>query len=139
MIATPHNEHALQSRFLTRARSDKKETKTSRKRTVSILTNWNEEQKRNVERRCTHSFKAASSRKRTTKRRTSKVTKAFSMPSVSPVDSFGIWAVLLGASYFGLWSEGKEWGASLGGACLISALTTLVLANVGVIPHGSVT
>jgi len=50
---------------------------------------------------------------------------------INPTDSFGIWAVLLASSHFGLWAEKKPWGASLGGACLISALTTLILANLG--------
>ena len=53
------------------------------------------------------------------------------IPSINPSDSFGIWAVLLASSHFGLWAEKKPWGASLGGACLISALTTLILANLG--------
>jgi len=59
--------------------------------------------------------------------------------SIQPIDSFGIWAILLASSHFGTWAETKPWGASLGGACLISALTTLILANVGVIPHVSPT
>lgn len=59
--------------------------------------------------------------------------------SIQPIDSFGIWAVLLASSHFGLWAETKPWGASLGGACLISALTTLILANIGIIPHVSPT
>ena len=50
---------------------------------------------------------------------------------INPTDSFGMWAVLLASSHFGLWAEKKPWGASLGGACLISALTTLILANLG--------
>ena len=49
--------------------------------------------------------------------------------SIQPIDSFGIWAVLLASSHFGTWAETKPWGASLGGACLISALTTLILAR----------
>ena len=74
----------------------------------------------------------------TTKRRRRTRTKAslssaIIPPSmmINPTDSFGIWAVLLASSHFGLWAEKKPWGASLGGACLISALTTLILANLG--------
>ena len=59
--------------------------------------------------------------------------------SIQPMDSFGIWAILLASSHFGLWAETKPWGASLGGACLISALTTLILANIGILPHASPT
>ena len=58
------------------------------------------------------------------------------IPSINPSDSFGIWAVLLASSHFGLWAEKKPWGASLGGACLISALTTLILANLGEVVDG---
>jgi len=71
----------------------------------------------------------------TTKRRRRNVQTKASLtaiiPSINPSDSFGIWAVLLASSHFGLWAEKKPWGASLGGACLISALTTLILANLG--------
>ena len=73
-----------------------------------------------------------------TKRRRRTRTKASSLSAIippsmmiNPTDSFGIWAVLLASSHFGLWAEKKPWGASLGGACLISALTTLILANLG--------
>jgi hypothetical protein len=69
----------------------------------------------------------------TTKRNTvrTKASLTAIIPSINPSDSFGIWAVLLASSHFGLWAEKKPWGASLGGACLISALTTLILANLG--------
>jgi hypothetical protein len=75
-------------------------------------------------------------KRRRRRRNTTARTKASSLtaiipPSINPLDSFGIWAVLLASSHFGLWAEKKPWGASLGGACLISALTTLILANLG--------
>lgn len=73
-------------------------------------------------------------RRRRTRTKASSLSSAIIPPSsmmINPTDSFGIWAVLLAASHFGLWAEKKPWGASLGGACLISALTTLILANLG--------
>jgi hypothetical protein len=73
------------------------------------------------------------STKRRRRTRTKASLSAIIPPSmtINPTDSFGIWAVLLASSHFGLWAEKKPWGASLGGACLISALTTLILANLG--------
>ena len=50
---------------------------------------------------------------------------------VSANDALGIWAVVLASAHFGAWAEKKPWGAALGGACLIAALTTLILANLG--------
>ena len=50
---------------------------------------------------------------------------------VSANDALGIWAVVLASAHFGAWAEKKPWGAALGGACLIAALTTLFLANLG--------
>ena len=50
---------------------------------------------------------------------------------VSANDALGIWAVVLTSAHFGAWAEKKPWGAALGGACLIAALTTLILANLG--------
>jgi hypothetical protein len=73
-------------------------------------------------------------RRRRTRTKASSLSSAIIPPSsmmINPTDSFGIWAVLLASSHFGLWAEKKPWGASLGGACLISALTTLILANLG--------
>ncbi len=52
-------------------------------------------------------------------------------PLVSANDALGIWAVVLASAHFGAWAEKKPWGAALGGACLIAALTTLILANLG--------
>lgn len=52
-------------------------------------------------------------------------------PLVSANDALGIWAVVLASAHFGVWAEKKPWGATLGGACLIAALTTLILANLG--------
>jgi len=52
-------------------------------------------------------------------------------PLVSANDALGIWAVVLASAHFGVWAEKKPWGAALGGACLIAALTTLILANLG--------
>ena len=51
--------------------------------------------------------------------------------AVSANDALGIWAVVLASAHFGAWAEKKPWGAALGGACLIAALTTLILANLG--------
>ena len=53
-------------------------------------------------------------------------------PLVSANDALGIWAVVLASAHFGAWAEKKPWGAALGGACLIAALTTLILANLGI-------
>jgi hypothetical protein len=74
-----------------------------------------------------------STKRRRRTRTKASLSSAIIPPSmmINPTDSFGIWAVLLASSHFGLWAEKKPWGASLGGACLISALTTLVLANLG--------
>ena len=74
-----------------------------------------------------------STKRRRRTRTKASLSSAIIPPSmmINPSDSFGIWAVLLASSHFGLWAEKKPWGASLGGACLISALTTLVLANLG--------
>ena len=52
-------------------------------------------------------------------------------PLVFANDALGIWAVVLASAHFGAWAEKKPWGAALGGACLIAALTTLILANLG--------
>ena len=78
----------------------------------------------------TPTTKRRNRRRNTTVLRT-KASLTAIIPSINPSDSFGIWAVLLASSHFGLWAEKKPWGASLGGACLISALTTLILANLG--------
>ena len=52
-------------------------------------------------------------------------------PLVVSANELGIWAVVLASAHFGAWAEKKPWGAALGGACLIAALTTLILANLG--------
>ena len=56
-------------------------------------------------------------------------------PLIQPTDNFGVWAVMLAASSFGLWGAKQRWGSKLGGAPLLSTLFALVLANTGVIPH----
>lgn len=52
---------------------------------------------------------------------------------VSPDQHWLIWAVLLAAAAFGIWSERTRWGARLSG-CLVTMGVTFVLSNLRVLP-----
>ncbi len=56
------------------------------------------------------------------------------MTSLVPADQdWLIWAILLGAAAFGIWSERTGWGARLSG-CLITMGVTFVLSNLRILP-----
>ncbi|KAL7107060.1 hypothetical protein ACP275_06G030400 [Erythranthe tilingii] len=55
-------------------------------------------------------------------------------PIVSSSDHWGIWAALLAAATFGLWSEKTKIG-SMVSAALVSILVGLAASNLGIIPH----
>jgi len=56
------------------------------------------------------------------------------MTSLVPADQdWLIWAILLGAAAFGIWSERTRWGARLSG-CLITMGVTFALSNLRILP-----
>jgi uncharacterized membrane protein len=56
------------------------------------------------------------------------------MSSLVPADQdWVIWALLLGAAAFGIWSERTRWGARLSG-CLITMGVTFALSNLRILP-----
>ena len=56
------------------------------------------------------------------------------MTSLIPADfDWAIWALLLAAAAFGIWSERTRWGARLSG-CLVTMGVTFVLSNLRILP-----
>ncbi len=54
-------------------------------------------------------------------------------PLIAPTQHWMIWAVLLAAAAFGVWSERTRWGGRISGA-VVTMATTVVLSNLGVLP-----
>ena len=52
---------------------------------------------------------------------------------ISPDQHWLIWAVLLAAAAFGIWSERTRWGARISG-CLVTMGVTFVLSNLRILP-----
>ena len=54
-------------------------------------------------------------------------------PLIAPTQHWMIWAVLLAAAAFGVWSERTRWGGRISGA-VVTMAATVVLSNLNVLP-----